>query len=239
MRTVLGVLPLIALAACSAGRSESRNDDPAGSRTFAVGAFDAVSLEGSDDVHVVHGPATSVVAEGSPATLDKLDIHLDGRTLKIARKRSSWGMSWSKDKGALVTVTVPSIIAAAVAGSGDMSIDRVDGDAFDASVAGSGGLRLAAIAVKRAKLSVTGSGDLMAVGTADDATLSTAGSGDIDAVRLASRRVTISAIGSGNVEAAASEGATISIAGSGDVNVRGTDKCSISKVGSGEARCSR
>jgi Putative auto-transporter adhesin, head GIN domain len=239
MRTVLNVLPLIALAACSAGRSEARNDGPAGSRSFPVGAFDSVSLEGSDDVHVVRGPATSVVAEGSAATLDKLDIRLDGRTLKIARKRSSWGMSWSKDKGAMVTVTVPTITAAAVAGSGDMSVDQVDGDAFDASLAGSGGLRIAAVAVKRIKLSVTGSGDLMAVGTSEDANLSTAGSGNIDAVRLASRRVTISAIGSGNVEAAASEGATISIAGSGDVNVRGTEKCDISKVGSGEARCSR
>ena len=239
MRIALIALPLFALAACSAGQSESRDVGPSGSRSFPVGAFTAVSLEGPDDVHVVTGPATSVVAEGAAGTLDKLDIRLDGRTLKITRKRSGWGMNWRSGKGAIVTVTVPVITDAAVAGSGDLSIDSIDGDAFAASVAGSGSLRIAAVAVKRAKLSVAGSGNLMAIGTADEATLSTAGSGNIDAVRLASQRVNISAIGSGNVEAAASERATISIAGSGDVMVRGTDKCDISKVGSGEARCSR
>jgi Putative auto-transporter adhesin, head GIN domain len=239
MRPALIALPLFALAACSAGQSESRDAGPSGSRTYPVGAFTAVSLEGPDDVHVVTGPATSVVAEGAARTLDKLDIRLDGRTLKISRKRSGWGMNWNSDKGVMVTVTVPAITDAAVAGSGDMSIDSVEGDAFTASVAGSGGLRIAAIAVRRAKLSIAGSGDLMAIGTSGDTTLSTAGSGNIDAARLASQRVTVSAVGSGNVEAAASDSATISITGSGDVNVRGTDKCNVSKIGSGEARCSK
>ena len=239
MRIALIALPFFALAACSAGQSESRDAGPSGSRSFPVGAFNAVSLEGPDDVHVVTGPATAVVAEGASGTLDKLDISLDGRTLKIARKRSGWGMNWTSDKGVTVTVTVPAVTDAAVAGSGDMSIDSVEGDAFTGSVAGSGSLRIAAVAVKRAKLSVAGSGDLMAIGKTDGSTLSTAGSGNIDAARLASQRVTVSAVGSGNVEAAASESATISIAGSGDVNIRGTDKCSVSKIGSGEARCSR
>lgn len=239
MRNVLIAFPLLALAACGTANSESRDRGPDGTRSFAVSAFDAVSLEGSDDVHVVRGAAMSVVANGTPAVLDKLDIRVEGSMLKIGRKRSNWGMSWQRDKGATITVTVPAITAAAVAGSGDMSVDSVDGDAFTAAVAGSGALRLASLSVKRAKLSVAGSGDLMAIGTADDSSLSTAGSGDIDAIRLASRRVTASAVGSGNIQASASESATISIAGSGDVAVRGTEKCVISKIGSGEASCSR
>ena len=79
----------------------------------------------------------------------------------------------------------------------------------------------------------------MAIGTADESNLSTAGSGDIDAIRLASRRITASAVGSGNIQASASESATISITGSGDVAVRGTEKCVVSKIGSGDARCTR
>jgi Putative auto-transporter adhesin, head GIN domain len=239
MRHALIALPLLALAACGAANSESRDRGPDGTRSFAVGAFDAVSLEGSDDVHIVRGAAMSVVANGTPAVLDKLDIRVEGSTLKVGRKRSNWSMSWQSDRGATITVTVPAITAAAVAGSGDMSVDTVNGDAFTAAVAGSGALRLASVAVKRAKLSVAGSGDLMAIGTADDSSLSTAGSGDIDAIRLASRRITASAVGSGNIQASASESATISIAGSGDVAVRGTEKCVISKIGSGDASCSR
>ena len=239
MRIVLITLPFLALAACGTANSESRDAGPAGSRNFAVGAFDAVSLEGSDDVRIVRGPAISVVANGSQSVLDKLDIRVDGSTLKVGRKREGWRMGWSRDKGAVITVTVPSVKAVDVAGSGDMMLDRADGATFDGSVAGSGLLQIAAMAVKRAKLSIAGSGNLMAVGTSEDSALSIAGSGDLDAAKLQSRRADISISGSGDLSAAASDSASISIAGSGNAVVTGTDKCTINKVGSGEARCSR
>lgn len=240
MRNVLIVIHLLALAACSAGRSESRDTGgPSGSRTFAVGAFDAVSLQGSDDVRVVRGPVMSVVANGSDSVLDKLDIRVEGSTLKVGRKRAGWSMGWNRDRGAVITVTVPTIKAADVAGSGDMTLDSVDGEAFDGSIAGSGSLRVASLAVKRAKLSIAGSGDLTATGASENTTLSIAGSGDLDAAKLQSRRADISISGSGNVTIGASESAAISIAGSGDVTVTGTAKCQVAKVGSGEARCSQ
>ena len=237
MRTALIALPLLALGACSAGHSASRDAGPAEGRSFAVGSFDSVSLEGSDNIRIVRGSATSVVASGPQTVLDKLDIRVEGSTLKVGRKRQSWGNYWNRDESAAVTVTMPSIRAAAIAGSGDMMLDRADGEAFDGSVAGSGSMQIASLAVKRASLSIAGSGDLMAVGTSDDSRLSIAGSGDLDAARLLSRRADISIRGSGNARAAASDSAAISLAGSGDAIVTGTAKCAISKVGSGEARC--
>lgn len=231
------LMPLLALGACGVGSSQASDASPAGTRTFTVGSFTAVSLEGSDDVRVVRGPAVAVVASGPKAVLDKLHIRVEGTTLKVSRKRGNWSMGY--DKGAVVTVTMPTIGAASIAGSGDMSIDRVAGAAFDGSVAGSGNLRLTSLQVQRAKLAITGSGDLQAVGASGDVALSSRGSGDIDAAGLATKRATISTMGSGNVRAAASESAAISMAGSGDVSVTGTDRCTISKAGSGEATCSR
>ncbi len=239
MRTIWIALPLLALAGCGTANSESRDAGPYGSRSFAVGTFNAVSLQGSDNVRIVRGPAVSVVANGSKSVLDKLDIRVEGSTLKVGRKRQGWGMSWKRDNDAVITVTLPSIAAAEVAGSGDMMLDRADGASFNGSVAGSGSLQIAAVAVKRAKLSIAGSGNLMAVGASEDSAFSIAGSGDLDAAKLQSRRADISISGSGDLSAAASESAAISIAGSGNVTVTGTDKCAISKVGSGEARCSR
>ena len=237
MRKVLLLVSLVALAACS--RGEANSTVQGGSRTFTVGAFDSVSLAGSDDVHVVRGPAVAVVASGPQTVLDKLDIHVAGSTLNIGRKRDMWGTGWSAGRGAVITVTVPAIVAASVAGSGDMSVDRVDGSKFEGTVAGSGALQLEALAVQTAKLTIGGSGNLVAAGTAGDSDLSVGGSGSLDVRKLLSRTATVSIGGSGNVRAAASETATISIAGSGDATVTGTDKCTISKVGSGEARCSR
>ena len=237
MRTALIVFPILALGACSVGNSASPDTGPAGAKRFMVGNFDSVSLEGSDDVRIVRGLATSVVASGPQSVLDKLDIRVEGSTLKVGRKRQGRGMQWNRDKGAVVTVTLPSIRAAAIAGSGDMMLDRADGEAFDGSVTGAGSMQIASLAVKRASLSIAGSGDLMALGTSEDSRLSIAGSGDLDAARLQSRRADISIRGSGNARAAASDSAAISLAGSGDAIVTGTAKCTVAKVGSGEARC--
>ena len=96
MRTVLMILPFLALAACGTANSESREAGPSESRNFAVGAFNAVSLEGSDNVRIVPGGNVSVSATGSQRVLDALDIRVDGNTLKIDRKRSSGGWSWRR-----------------------------------------------------------------------------------------------------------------------------------------------
>ena len=237
MRMILIVFPFLALGACGVGNGASPDTGPAGAKRFMVGSFDSVSLEGSDNVRVVRGSGTSVVASGPQTVLDKLDIRVEGSTLKVGRKRQGSGTYRNRDKSAAVTVTMPSIRAAAIAGSGDMMLDRADGETFDGSVAGSGSMQIASLTVKRASLSIAGSGYLMALGTSDDSRLSIAGSGNLDAARLQSRRTDISIRGSGNARVSASNSAAISLTGSGDATVIGTAKCTVTKKGSGVARC--
>lgn len=209
-------------------------------RNFAVGAFDAVALDGPDNVRIVYGPATTVSAIGDPNTLDKLDIRVVGNTLKIGRKGNSWSIGW-RDNGAdpLVTVTMPLLRSVAVGGSGNMNVGRVEIDNFSAAIGGSGDLELASIKAKTVNFSIDGSGTLKAVGAVDDITMSAGGSGDIDADRLMSARATLSATGSGDIRATVSGKATIQSGGSGDVVLRGTDQCSIQTSGSGDVRCGR
>ena len=67
-----------------------------------------------------------------------------------------------------------------MSGSGDVSIDRLKGDAFDASSSGSGDLTVDEIDVRKAKLAAAGSGDIeidKVRGKAFEATL--VGSGDL------------------------------------------------------------
>ena len=68
--------------------------------------------------------------------------------------RSGWHFHGTVD----VTVTVPKLRGAAIAGSGDMKVNEVKGDEFDGSVAGSGGLDVGKLDVQTLKLSVAGSG---------------------------------------------------------------------------------
>ncbi len=207
-----------------------------GTRSFDVAGFTGVSLRGADDVEVKTGPAFAVTAEGDSALLDRLEIRKDGDVLRIGRKDGDW--KWGGNKGAKVTVTLPRLTSADVAGSGNMTVDRAEGD-FDGSIAGSGNLSIAQLAGGKADLSIAGSGDLrIAAGQANEIDASIAGSGDIDAPALKAARGDISIAGSGNIRAQITGEADISIVGSGDVELTGGAKCSVSKMGSGSARCS-
>lgn len=251
MRALVFASPFLALALWGvASNAWSLADDDKGSnkpsvagpvvtQSFAVGPFTAVSLDGSDNVRVIRGPAIAVNASGAQRVLEMLNIRVENNVLKIDRKqgRSSW--SWRGDRGAMITVTMPAITAAAVGGSGDMTVDIADGAAFAASVEGSGNLTIASATVKRAALSAQGSGDLVISGTATDATMAAEGSGNIVARNLVSQQATIAVEGSGDVSANVRTRATIAVEGSGNVDVTGTENCTIVKEGSGAARCSR
>lgn len=228
------------LAACNFANGMSGDVvQPSGSgtsRNFDVAGFTGVSLNGADNVEVRNGPAFKVTAEGDSALLDRLEIRKDGNTLRIGRKDGDW--KWGGDKGAKITVTLPVLTSASIAGSGDMNVDRAQGD-FDGSVAGSGNLSIAQLAGGKADLSIAGSGDLrIAAGQASEIDASIAGSGDIDAPALKAARGDISIAGSGNIRAQVTGEADISIVGSGNVELTGGAKCSVSKMGSGDARCS-
>jgi hypothetical protein len=229
MRNLLCLTPLIMLAACGVGAVTT---GPAETRTFAVGAFDAVSLQGSDDVKVVTGATASVVASGPRDILDRLEIRVEGTTLKIGRKTENWSSGYSENAEVRITVTTPGIKAAALSGSGDMSVDRASGDAFNGSVSGSGDLDLRDIRVGHADLNLAGSGDVRVAGATKYVALSVAGSGDIDGSQFASDAVDVSASGSGGITMAATTRAKIASSGSGDVLIKGTANCAISKSGS-------
>jgi hypothetical protein len=234
MRTATLILPALFLSAC--GVAESTPSGPNGSRSFDVSGFDKVELAGSDDVRIIAGPAFSVKATGAEKTLEKLKIEVSGSTLSIGRKRSI-SMGWNNDKGALITVTMPTIRGASLAGSGDMAVDSVETAEFEADLAGSGNLSVKSTQVERLKVNLAGSGDVTLAGATKSIDVSIAGSGNVMAKDVSATDANISIAGSGNVDARASGAASVSILGSGDVTISGTANCKTSKMGSGEVRC--
>lgn len=222
----------------SSDDSSREGSGPESTRNFAVGKFDTVALNGSDEVRVIPGPAMSVSASGPASDLDKLDIRVDGTALKISRKPGSWSTGWrNRGRGVVVTVTTPTLLGAAVNGSGDMTVDRVDTEVFQAAVKGSGNLDLTSVKAKRLEFAVDGSGNLNATGTADSAQIAVGGSGDFDAKGLTATRAQIAVRGSGNASMSVSGDAAIAVSGSGNADIQGTDRCTINKSGSGEANC--
>jgi hypothetical protein len=239
MRLLLIAAAMLPITACHASwEKEGHTAQPSGSgasRSYDATGFTGVDLRGSDDVDVKTGSSFSVRAEGDPKILDQLEIKVVDGTLRVGRK--SGNFSFSEDHGAKVHVVMPKLTLASVAGSGDLTVDRAEGD-FIGSVAGSGNLGIAALNANAAKLSVAGSGDMTLAGAVAKLSVSIVGSGSIDSKKLIASGASISVVGSGNMDGVVKGGASVSIAGSGDVTLTGGANCSVNAVGSGEAHCS-
>jgi hypothetical protein len=221
--------------AADAQRSDG-GGGPVTERSYNLAGFNAVSLAGSQDVIVRVGPAYSVRAEGQAEMLDRLHIEVEGGSLRIGMKRGNW-MNFGSRSKTTIHVTLPALEAAAVAGSGDMRIDRVEGNRFSATVSGSGDLAVGAMRVANVEFAVTGSGAIRASGSAERANSSVTGSGDMDLGGLETRTAAIAVVGSGDVRARVMQQANVSIMGSGDVSISGPAKCSVTRKGSGDVRC--
>jgi len=228
--------------ACGRVDASSGDSGPAVSRSYQVGNFTELELAGAYDVDVKTGPAVSVSARGPEKMIERLVVEVKGNKLLIhPEKQKGWfNMGWTRNSEKVqVTVTVPSLEAATLAGSGVIAIDKVQGERFDGQIAGSGNLRLGAVAVNSLKLGIAGSGGASAGGgKARSAEYEIAGSGGVDGGKVAVEDLKISIAGSGDVKANATRTADVDIMGSGDVVLTGGAKCSVSKAGSGDVRCS-
>jgi hypothetical protein len=228
-----------ATAACSQGHAE--NGGPTVSRDYKIGNFDRIEVAGPYNVQVHTGAAASASARGPEKMIERLVVEVkDGKLLIHSQDNRGFNFHWGSHHGSVeLTVTVPQLSGAAIAGSGDIAVDHVSGDQFAGEVGGSGSISLGAVEVKSIKLSIGGSGGIKAgAGSSQTADYAIAGSGDIDAGGLAVQQAKVSIAGSGNARANAIGTAEVNVMGSGDVEISGGAKCQVNKAGSGDVRCS-
>lgn len=238
MRKLMFATTAVALAVggCNAARDEKAG--PSVDRSYPVESFDRIEVDGPYEVNVTIGSSPSVRASGPGNYLENMTVMVEGGTLKIQqRKVEGLGFFRRRDQKISLQVSVPSIRAAQIAGSGGMNIDKVSGEDFKGVVAGSGDLKLGRVEVRSISVGVAGSGGVVAAGKARRAEYENTGSGDIDASGLAATDASVSVGGSGGVSAQASGTVDVDISGAGDVHVTGGAKCVLSKAGPGNAHC--
>lgn len=241
MRRLIFASVIAASAATSAcGQMHDGGSGPNVSRSYPVGNFQQIEVAGPYDVDVRTGANPSVSAQGSQKLLDRTIVQVQGDKLVIhQQEQHGIHFTFNNHGNAHLTVTVPQLAGATVAGSGEMRVDRAQGAAFAGAVAGSGQLNIDNVDVQALKLSIGGSGSLKAAaGKAQSADYSIGGSGDVDAGGVQTQVAKVSIAGSGSVKANATASADVSIMGSGDVDVSGGAKCTVNKAGSGSVNCS-
>lgn len=205
--------------------------------TYDVAQFEEISTTGPQNVVVTIGETQSVRSEGSPEALGLLEAVVEDGKLVIRPKGRFGTFDWPRVASATFFVTLPRLEAVAVAGSGDISVDKIEGESFSGTIAGSGVLNIAAMEVDEADFRIGGSGNVIAAGTARETRVAIGGSGEVRAGALRSESASIMIGGSGDVALTVQDEAEVSIAGSGDVEISGPAKCSVTQMGSGNVRC--
>jgi hypothetical protein len=212
-----------------------------------VSGFSSVSVSGSGTLRV-HEGSQKVEIKADSNILPYITTEVYGGELKIGLKPFTSIAGATKLE---YEVTLPSLKAVRLSGSGDAYVDRFSGDSFSGSISGSGGMK-ADLRYKVIELSVSGSGGFDASAEADSLSVSCSGSGkiylkgssakvglvisgsgDVLARNLDAKRVDVRVAGSGSVEIRASDELKASLSGSGDVRYWGSPKIESHVAGSG------
>lgn len=189
-------------------------------------------LAGPDKVIITEGDALDITVSGDDAAVEAMRFNIDGDSLAISREKDSW-----KDRGnATVRVTMPSLRAMVLAGSGSIEAARMTGRA-DVTIAGSGKASVAAFDAESLDLTIAGSGDFTAAGAVEKLDLTIAGSGKATMTELKVGGADISVAGSGDADFASDGKVDASIMGSGTITVNGRADCTVSSMGSGKLNC--
>jgi len=201
------------MTSCLDAQINSGSGDETSTPVDQLTDFDAIALGTSADVYVTPGDF-DVRMEGPKDDLDRMVLNVNDGQLNIGRKSGNW--NWSSG-GVKVYVSMPTIRAISIGGSGNVEVT----EAFEQ--------------LGDLKISVGGSGDVDFRGRmAKKVKISVAGSGDVDASELNAASCKVSIAGSGDVKIGEVEQLKVSVAGSGDVRYKGSPAIDKSIIGSGD-----
>jgi len=201
--------------------------------TRAVSGFTSISLSAPINVELVQGDTEGMALDGDAAALADLETVVEHGSLKI-RTLSYFEVPGMQKVHA--RISVKSIDALAIAGSGDIKSMALKCNDLKISIAGSGDVRIQALTASDLHVSIAGSGDALLGGKVDTVSTSIAGSGDMKAAKLESRQSKVSIAGSGDAMLWAREQISVSIMGSGDVRYYGDPTIKSSILGSGSVK---
>ena len=205
--------------------------------TRDVSTFTKISFRSPGTVYVKQGGPQKVEIEGSSETLEKVKTKVEDGKLIIGPEDKWNNWDWGNDSKVTVYITVASIEALSVSGSGDMIVQtKLTGGNLKLNVSGSGSLQ-ADVDVADVAADVSGSGDMTLKGKCKSFTSDVSGSGSIKLNATIAGLADFDISGSGEIEASGSaQSVTAEITGSGKVLAANleTDKCNARISGSGD-----
>lgn len=193
----------------SPGSSGVQGSGVAATSTRALPGFSGIDLAGSDNVTVVAGARQSVVVHADSNLLSHVTTQVKAGTLIIGDVGS-----FNAKSPMYVEVSVPSLTALDLSGSGNITVT---------------GIR-----ASRLTVTVPGSGDISASGSVTRLNISIDGSGDVQATGLSARNVDAVISGSGSIFVTVTQSLDAKVLGSGAILYSGNPaQVTTSITGSG------
>lgn len=224
--TVVSLLAL-PIAACSNIIGE-RGSGNVTTETREVSGFDGIELAGQGRVEVAFGDSEALVIEAEDNLMPLLTSNVNGDTLVLGTTRNI-----APTEDIVYAVTVVSLEAVEVSGSGDILAPDLNGETLGATVSGSGDIVLTDMAVDELAISIGGSGYIEVTGVVDDLDVTVSGSGEVNAEALSADTATVSISGSGDAVVNVSEELTADVSGSGSIEYLGNPTVDSNISGSG------
>lgn len=212
----------------------------AADRSFMVGSFTRVRVDGPFAVTVRTGASPAATASGSADALDALTIRVDGDTAVV----TMGAHDWSSDAGEMiappaVTLTTPSLQSATINAGATLTIDAMKGQKVDLALNGSGAMTVGAIAADLLNARIVGTGQMTLAGKAQRALVVVTGPGSVEATDLVVGDLTARSDGPGRLDLAARYTANITTTGLGPVTVAGTPSCTVRAAAGGPVKCGK
>jgi len=203
--------------------------------TRNVSGFSKVSFGVPGNLYIRFGSDYKVVLEGDKDFLAEIETEVSNGRLVI--KKDSWNNF--SNKKVIVNITMPSIEALGVSGSGQAEIiDAVKAMAFDMGVSGSGKIYINDINSDKLECGISGSGDVIIKGSGNSAkaNIDISGSGSYTGESLKIESADISISGSGSCLCNVSGTLEAHVSGSGNITYTGNPRIDARVSGSGRVR---
>lgn len=205
--------------------------------TYDLSGFDAVSVNGVQDVQITYGEEFSVRGEGPESVMGQLEVVVEDGMLYIRQGDDGRSFSWDDANGPTFAITMPALSRLNAEGAGDIEVDRITGESFEAVLGGAGEISIDEMEVEKASFRITGAGELTVSGTAGEVDFGISGAGEVSAAGLRAQVADVTISGLGEVDLTVEQQADVQVSGAGEVDIFGPGSCTITDSGLASVSC--
>lgn len=227
IRLIAVLLALVAIAPAHAAE-----------RSFLIGSFEDVIVEGDIQVTLETGLSPSAKATGDKSRLDALKVDQQGKVIRIRMR----GLGASRVSGEPVKVALSgrNIRKLVLQGNGRIAASDLNLPMIRVEIRGSGEIDIAKVKTDRFVALLVGSGKLtMRAGQVRDGEVLIDGSPVISAPTVEMQKLRLQQNGPANTHFLVGNSAEITNSGTGTITIDGKGTCFIRQAGGARIKCAK